>query len=358
MNILITGVGGPTPRSIARSLKFSKRFGATKLYGTDINPLAHGLYQKELYEKTHVIPRADDIAYWDVVEKIIRKYKIDLALVHPELEVDIWSERQAMGLDLPCKALLPFSPLVKLLLNKSKMTDALKGTGLVPDSCSFHRKKLDMNSLEGQLDYPFWVRSEGGSSGLGSLLIHSKEELENWIVINENIEHFIASTYLPGRNLCCKLLYWNGKLLRAASGQRVEYIMSKVAPSGITGNTSFGRLLNEPKLVETADRAMQILFKQTGAVPHGFFTADFKEDETGKPYITEINVRMVAFNHAFAQAGANFSEDITRLLSEEPNFDYDYKMYEFEPHTIFLRDVDADPIVMNEYDIKREITPL
>ena len=358
MNILITGVGGPTPRSIARSLKMSKYFSDAKLYGTDINPFAHGLYQKELYEKAHVIPRADDIAYWDVVEKMIKKYKIDLALVHPELEVDIWSERQAIGLDLPCKALLPFSPLVKLLLNKSTLTEALKDTDLVPTSYSFQRDTLDIQGLEKRLSYPFWVRSEGGSSGLGSLLVHSKEELKNWIAINEDITHFIASTYLPGRNLCCKLLYWKGKLVRAASGERVQYIMSKVAPSGITGNTSFGRLLNEPKLVETADRAMQLLFKQTKAVPHGFFTADLKEEEKGKPYITEINVRMVAFNHAFAQAGANFSEDIARLLAADSTFDLDYKMYTFEPNTIFLRDVDAEPIVMNENNIKREIAPL
>ncbi|HKK88274.1 MAG TPA: hypothetical protein VJ917_05450, partial [Saprospiraceae bacterium] len=101
-----------------------------------------------------------------------------------------------------------------------------------------------------------------------------------------------------------------------------------------------------------------LLFGQTKAVPHGFFTADFKEEETGKPYITEINVRMVAFNHAFALAGANFSEDITRLLAADSTFDLNYKMYTFEPNTIFLRDVDADPIVMNENDLKREITPL
>ncbi len=355
MNILITGVGGPTPRSIARSLKLSPYFKDATLIGTDINPLAHGLYQSELYNKTHVIPRADDIGYWTAIEKLVKKYDIELALVHPELEVDIWSERQAMGMKLPCRALLPFSPLVKLLLNKSSMTEALKETGLVPDSFSFHRKQLEITALEDQLSYPFWVRSEGGSSGLGSLLVHNREELQNWIRINGNIQHFIASTYLPGRNLCCKLLYWHGNLVRAATGERVNYIMSKVAPSGITGNTSFGRLLNEPDLVKEADRAMQVVFQHTEAVPHGFFTADFKEDETGKPLITEINVRMVAFNHAFAQAGANFTEDISRLLSEDSTIETAYHMYTFEPGTIFLRDVDADPIVMNEKDLKKEI---
>ena len=117
--------------------------------------------------------------------------------------------------------------------------------------------------------------------------------------------------------------------------------MAKVAPSGITGNTSYGRLLNEPALVNAAVQAMEMIFESTGSPKHGFFTADFKEDINGKPYITEINVRMVAFNYSFAKGGANFSEDIVGLINDDPGYDRKYKMYEFEPGTIFLRDVDG-----------------
>lgn len=41
--------------------------------------------------------------------------------------------------------------------------------------------------------------------------------------------------------------------------------MSKIAPSGITGNTSFGRLINDKLVFETAKKAMDILFEKTGA---------------------------------------------------------------------------------------------
>ena len=47
MNILISGVGGPTPRSIARSIKISKYADTVKMYGTDVNPIAYGLYENE-----------------------------------------------------------------------------------------------------------------------------------------------------------------------------------------------------------------------------------------------------------------------------------------------------------------------
>lgn len=351
MNILITGVGGPTPRSFAHCLKtFGEKFKGAQLIGTDINPLAVGLYQSDLFAYSYVIPRADSHEYWKVIENIVAKHRVDIAVVLPEFEVLEWSKRATIG-TLPCKAFLPNPILNEILVDKSKLTEILKDFDLVPSSISFHREEENLQAVFEKLGSNFWVRSSSGTSGLGSLRIDGMKSLKNWIEINPNVEHFLASKFLPGRNLACKLLYWNGKLLRAASGERVKYIMSKVAPSGITGNTSFGRLINDPKLVETCIFAMETLFANTGVEKHGFFTVDLKEDANGKPYITEINVRHVAFTQCFAAAGANFAEDTIRLLSNDESMDMGYKMYEFEPGTIFLRDVDEQPILMKETDL-------
>ncbi|PTM01881.1 MAG: hypothetical protein DA405_13340 [Bacteroidetes bacterium] len=99
---------------------------------------------------------------------------------------------------------------------------------------------------------------------------------------------------------------------------------------------------------------MELLFARTNSNRHGFFTLDFKENAAGKPYLTEVNCRMVAFNYSFAMAGANFSEDIISLLSEDESFDRTYKMYEFDKDLIFLRDVDDTPILMKEKDLKQK----
>ena len=53
----------------------------------------------------------------------------------------------------------------------------------------------------------------------------------------------------------------------------------------------------------------------------------------------------------FAQAGANFAEDIMRLLNNDLTFDTDFKLYEFEKDLIFLRDVDSLPILMKEGEL-------
>ena len=354
MKILITGVGGPTPRSFAIALKkysFYKRF---ELIGTDINPLSIGLYQNELFNKTFVVPSATSPNYWSSIEAIIKDNNIDMAIILPELEVMEWSKRKETQ-SLPCKALIPDWSMADLLVDKSKMTEILKDLDIVPPSVTFNRNHQNLKEVFDVLKGNFWVRSTSGTSGLGSLKVEDEDSLKNWIQINPNVQTFIASKFLPGRNLACKMLYFNGKLLRTATAERVNYIMAKVAPSGITGNTSFGRLLNEPHLVEESKRAMDFLFKHTGAEQHGFFTVDFKEDENGKPYITEINVRHVAFTQCFAAAGANFCSDTVRLLSSDSSFDLNYKMYEFEKDLIFLRDVDSLPILMKEKELLEKL---
>jgi len=350
MNILITGVGGPTPRSFAIALKKYSNYADYRLIATDINPLAIGLYQKDLFDQSYIVPRASDPEYWSVIDKIVKENDIEFAIINPELEVVEWAKRNELGL-LPCKTLLPDSILNDLFVDKSKLTELLKEEDIVPPSVEFKRNDTDFSPVFDKLGTGFWVRSSSGTSGLGSLKINSEKDLKNWIRINPAIETFLASKFLPGRNLACKMLYYNGKLVRAAIGERVHYIMAKVAPSGITGNTSFGRLLNDPTVFEESKRAMDYIFKTTGAKKHGFFTVDLKEDENGKPYITEVNVRHVAFNQLFAKAGANFAEDTMRLLNNDPTFDNTFKLYEFEKDLIFLRDVDSLPILMKESDL-------
>lgn len=345
--ILITGVGGPTPRSFAIALKKYSAFAMYHLVGTDSNPLAVGLYQPELFDEVFLVPGADDSRYWTAISKIIKDRQIDFAVILPEAEVMEWS-RRFDEMNLPCKTLIPQLPLTKVLTDKESMTGVLSDTDLVPKSICFNPELIDWNKIERVLGLPFWVRSTSGTSGLGSLKLDSIDRLQSWMFMNPGVKRYIASEYLPGRNLACKLLYFKGNLIRAACGERVNYIMSKVAPSGVTGNTSFGRLLNEPNLVLTATKAMDIMFDRLKVEKHGFFTVDFKENKSGRPLITEVNVRHVAFTQCFAAAGANLAEDTIRLLSDDPGYDRSFKEYRFEEGLAFLRDVDSPPVLLKE----------
>ncbi|MBK8547875.1 MAG: hypothetical protein IPL63_11015 [Saprospiraceae bacterium] len=133
LNILITGVGGPTPRSFARAIKEIGDYKKYKLIATDIHPHAVGLYQTFLFDKSYITPKSSETGYWRVMEDIIQKENIDMAIILPEQEVLAWSERQKKG-SLPCKALIPPKEAVDKMLDKSILTEALKSSGLVPVS--------------------------------------------------------------------------------------------------------------------------------------------------------------------------------------------------------------------------------
>jgi len=347
MKILITGVGGPTARSVAFALKSCSGGTKYKLIGTDCNRLSIGLYQDSLFKKTYIIPIASDPNYWTVIEKIIHEEKIDITIVQPEQEVLEWS-RRAKAEDLPCKSLIPDFNLARISIDKSLVNELLAPFGFVPQSVIIEKNKYSFDEVKKRLGCPFWIRSTLGSSGSGSLEIESNQKLESWLLIKGEIKKFIASKYLPGRNLACKLLYFNGELIRSACAERVNYIMPNASPSGITGNTSFGRLLNEFSVFKTAKEGLEVLFEKTGAKKHGLFTVDLKEDEKGKPLITEVNVRHIAFTACFALAGANLVEDSIRLLCGDSTFDRKFKLYEFKDNPVFFRGVDSLPFVLKE----------
>jgi hypothetical protein len=346
MKILITGVGGVTPRSFAQALRKYSKYARYELIGTDSNKYAVGLYMPELFNRSYLVPKVTDPDYWSVIDKIIAKEGIDYAVINPELEVVEWAKR-SLSYNFPLKVLLPAYELASVLVDKSQLSDALEPYGIVPKSFIVTAEELS-EGKDLKLAYPFWIRSALGSSGLGSMKINSLAELKNWINVNPKVEKFLASEFLPGRNLGCKMLYYKGKLLRSAIAERVYYIMAKVSPSGITGNTCFGRLVNDPKVFEVASQAMDTMFEKTKTPKHGFFTVDLKEDANGKPLVTEVNVRFVAFAQCYAAGGANLPEDLIRVLDNDHKFDPAFKLYEFEPDMIFLRDVDEQPIIMKE----------
>ena len=228
------------------------------------------------------------------------------------------------------------------------MTQALHDTGLVPRTVWIDLAAPEPEAVIDSLGLPFWVRGAAGSSGIGAFKIENGDDLKSWIRIQPHIRQFIASEYLPGRNFGCICIFWKGELLRAACLERIQYIMSRVAPSGITGNASFGRLVNDPRLVALASEAVAHVSRKTGTRPHGVLTVDFKEDSGGVPKVTEINVRHVATTSVLAAGGTNLAEDTVQLsLGHIDNVPRDGS-FVFKEGLIFLRDVDGPPIVMSE----------
>lgn len=349
MNILITGIGGPTPLGIARGLQLGGLGKDVRLIGVDCSPFAPGLYNDSLFDATYLVPHSGSPDYWAELERIIEQEQVGYAFVVPELEVLAWSKR-AVAAPLPCKSSIPPLELAEILYDKYQTFDLLRHTDLVPKSEQISATSPNDEALV-QLGYPFWVRSISGAGAIGSLKVSSREELENWFLLNTKIEHYLASEFLPGRNYACKVLFHDSKLLLTACAERVSYLLANAAPSGISGMCARGRLVNNVDLMERAERALRTIFARLNRPPEGMFTVDFKEDAQGVPKITEINIRHVSFTYAFAEGGANFALETLRALQKKPTFRAK-PQFEFPEDLHFIRGVDSKIFLIPETELK------
>jgi carbamoyl-phosphate synthase large subunit len=346
MKILVTGACGVTSRSVVRSLKRSDIFkNQCEFIGTDVCCNLYGAFEG-LYNKIYHVPWSNDEKYREIMASIIVQEKIDAAIIIPEPEVYYWSEHP---FDVKFMRIPP--KFAWIALSKRRLYETLYGTGLVPDFQIVDKIDILNNHNKVQLPYPFWVRdySEGTTSGKGSFAPNNYEELKAWFTINPKIKTFMLSTYLSGRNLGCFLLYSNGKLLKQGVAERIDYLMGKVAVSGITGNTCKGKLLNYPKAISIARQAIETVFSQTGETLNGLMVTDIKEDASGTSFVTEINIRPVAFTSTFAAAGFNFAEyQLLCVLGREHELTPEIEK-EFPPNNLMLRDVDGLPIYVENF---------
>ncbi|MDE5875980.1 MAG: hypothetical protein K2H47_00515 [Muribaculaceae bacterium] len=348
INVLVTGACGVTSRSVVRSLNKSELFkDKLRFIGTDVCYNRYGIYEG-LYDKVYKVPGYNAPEYREVMEKIIADNDIKYAVIIPEPEVLYWSEHP---FDVRFHKIPPrFS---KAVLSKLSLYKLLEGTGLTPDY-QIIPKLVEPENIK--LDFPLWIRdySEGTTSGTGSFMPKNFEQLRSWVNINDNIDTFMLSEYLPGRNLACFLLYDNGQLLKYGVAERQVYLMAKVAVSKITGNTNQGKLLNDDKVFEVARTAVERIAAITGETMNGLIVVDLKENADGQPLVTEINIRHVAFTSSFANAGLNFAETQFLILTDQKDKISPEKTLIFPKDNLILRDVDGLPIYLESFS---EVNP-
>jgi carbamoyl-phosphate synthase large subunit len=277
--------------------------------------------------------------------ELCRKEGVEGTIIIPELEVLYWS-----GRPFPAPTILPPPKFCQIAVSKKRTYETLSGTALVPTFDVFSREQLMANVARLQPTFPCWIRdfSEGSTSGKGALLVHSMAEARAWVVLNPGINYFMVADFLPGRNFACHLLYDKGNIVKIASYERLEYFMARTVMSGISGNISRGRLINDERLVATSAAAVERILHVTGETMHGIVATDLREARDGTLLITEINLRHVAATYSFAAAGFNLAE-AQMLLTTGRRHELGSKEMLFPGNNIILRDIDGAPVWRNEY---------
>lgn len=345
MKILITGACAVSARSVVRSLRKSNKFCDCEFIGWDMATTLYGLYEG-LFDRIYKVPAVTDSTYSTIAQKIIDEEKPDAAIIVPEIEVLYWAKHP---FNLP--HIVPPLEFCEVAISKKKVFEILAPYNLIPKSFQVSKKDILNSNNITPLDFPLWIRdsSAGTASGKGSFKANNLSELQAWVNINTGIDEFQLSQFLPGGNFGAFCLFDNGVLKKVAIAERIEYIMSKVAVSGITGNTSKGRLLNDGKIKDVALKAIEIIRKSTNSNMNGLVVVDMKADANGNPLVTEINIRHVAFSSSFANAGFNLSEyQLLCILGRQNELTSEIEKI-YPENNLILRDVDGQPIYVENY---------
>lgn len=348
--ILITGIGGLTPRSIATIIR--ENHPDYKLIGCDTEKKAMGFFMKtkagrNLIDKYYVAPRCDSPDYFPFIERIAAENRVDYAFVQPESEIVEWGQYFEDHGKFPVPIFMGCKLLSESLRDKSIMAELLEGTDFIPKTIKVTQENPRFEDVEKEIGFPCWIRATEGTGGLGSLCLDDTSSYKSWLFINSRIREFTVSEFLTGRHLANQMLYYNGEYVKGAALECAEYVMANTAPSHVTGNTHFGRFLNEDQINKFCDDCIKYLEKKLGVKAHGILSFDLKEDKNGNLKVTEVNIRHMAYTGVMAHVGFDLIEDTIKIM-EDGNADRVERdqYHHYEKPYIFLRDVDVEPIIL------------
>ena len=348
--ILVTGIGGLTPRSITKIIR--ENHPNYQIIGIDVNKKAIGFFMKGLLDGYYVCPRCSTPEYFPFIEKLVEEKHIDYAFVQPESEIVAWGDYYEKNGKFPCPVFMGCKTLSVSLKDKSIMADLLEGTDFIPKTIKVTQINPRYEDVEKEIGFPCWIRATEGTGGLGSLKLEDLSSYKSWLFINNEISEFTVSEFLTGRHLANEMLYYNNEYVKGAALECAEYVMANTAPSHVTGNTAFGRFLNEDRINKFCDDCIKYLCNNLQVAAHGILSFDLKEDKNGNMKVTEVNIRHMAYTGVMARVGFDLIEDTIKIM-EDGNADRVERVpfYHYVKPYIFLRDVDVEPIILENENI-------
>jgi carbamoyl-phosphate synthase large subunit len=292
--VLCTGAGGPAGINFVKSLTVAPE----KLYIVGTEASEYYLHTMPIDTK-YLVPKAKDPSYIDRLNEIIRKEKIDFFHAQPDVEVEVVSEQREK---LEAPVFLPSKQAVKACQDKLESATAWKNKGIPVAKTIVIKQESDIDRAFAELGSPIWIRATRGAGGRGSTPASNRETAVSWINYwrARNVEwEFIAQEMLPGRNIAFHSLWRNGELVTSMARERIEYIYSYLAPSGIMGTPAVQKTVHENTVNKISTEAVLAIDPNFT----GIASVDLKENTKGVPCVTEINPgRMFTTSFFFSYA--------------------------------------------------------
>lgn len=231
-------------------------------------------------------PRHDDPRFVGRVAEIATRERVDFIHPQPSSEAMVLASTRRR---LPAITFLPPRRVMELAQDKLKTQSRLRRARIPVAATRIAGTDDSIYSAFEELGKPVWIRARHGAGGRLSLLCQTSDEAAAWIALwerkGESRDEFLIQKYLPGRNLAWDSIWHKGRLVTSYCRERLEYPFKHISPSGITGTPSVARTLFDEAVDSLAERAVRAMASK----PSGAFSVDVKEDESGKPFITEVD---------------------------------------------------------------------
>jgi biotin carboxylase len=334
--ILVTGAGGAAAANFVHSLRLAAE--PFHVIGTDTSP-----YHLELapVDTRYLLPRAGDPGYVDELNAVVEAEDADLVHPQPEQEVLLLAEEHER---VRAATFLPQAEAVATCQDKATFAARMADAGL--PTPRFARAEDEESLREAtasilQAREQAWVRAVRGAGARASLPVSSPDQAAAWVrywIERRGLGYpdFMVSEFLPGREFAFQSVWLDGRVVTSAARERLEYVFGHLMPSGQSSSPSVARTIHRDDVNEIASHAVLAV----DAKATGVFCVDLKEDESGRPLVTEINAgRFFTTSNFLAEAGANMPYTYVQLALGEsvdglPRFDA------VEPDLYWVRMID------------------
>ncbi|GGF18782.1 hypothetical protein GCM10010954_16980 [Halobacillus andaensis] len=330
INVLVTGIGGPTAQGILQGLREKEN---VHIIGADRRRVTSG---NQFCHKTYQIPRfTQEGEYKKAIAEIVEKEKIDT--VYPSLheEIEIY---ETFRDELSAVVALPQSNHFEILMNKESIYEYLNEMNLasyVPRYVGFNHPKelLQLVNTHFSQDEYIVAKQVEGHGAMGYAVLTNRDnflkalkkgqnkivDLEDYCEVDSS-ERRIAMEYLEGMEYSVDVLIHEGEVVTAIPRER----------DGVSsGLVLDGKVVYNEELIEAATAITEKL------VTNGFINIQFIESAEGFK-LTDVNPRFCGSQIMSLGAEVNFPYLFLQynVLGEYPSVDpkWNIRMIRYRDH--------------------------
>ena len=191
--------------------------------------------------------------YVDFLNYFIEKTNADFIHFQNSAEIEAISENRER---LKTKYFLPSKKTIKICQDKFESYKKWQEKGLPQPKTLFLNNEGDLEGAFKELGNNIWLREIKGSGGKGSLLANNLKQAKAWVDFKEGWGKFTAAEYLSPQSITWQSIWEDGELIVAQTRKRLYWELAKISPSGISGATGGAITVSDPKVDETALKAI------------------------------------------------------------------------------------------------------